>query len=293
LIDRGVELRRKRDHAGALEVFGRAHMLAPSALTLAQMGLAEEPLRRWEDSEVHLMAALADRSAPWIQQHRQQIETELSKVRGHFGELVVSGTPRGARVNINGRERGVLPLPQTVRVGEGSVQVQITAGGHQPYSATVVVSAGGRNRLNVALEPVKIVEVYPDAAGRSPGQRGRAESETTRDGGVIQRREGRPSPAESSWKTPAGIALVGVGVVGTIVGAVLVLKGTGSACDQPTSPGFACNTTRSSRRWVGWGFLGGGLGLAATGGLVLYSGRRVQVAATLAPSQFLVLKGAL
>src|SRR5215831_4316633 len=67
LIEQGVALRTKRQLTEALDLFRQAHALAPSAKTLAQMGLTEANLKRWVDAETHLDAALNAHDTPWIE----------------------------------------------------------------------------------------------------------------------------------------------------------------------------------------------------------------------------------
>ena len=59
LIVRGLELRRAAKPGEALELFQRAHALAPSPRTMGQIGLVEASLEHWLDAETHLTASLA------------------------------------------------------------------------------------------------------------------------------------------------------------------------------------------------------------------------------------------
>src|SRR5690348_1479409 len=70
MIARGLDLRRQGKPAEALEMFQRAHAIAPSARTLGQMGLVEGTLEHWTDAEDHLTAALAASDDPWIRKNR-------------------------------------------------------------------------------------------------------------------------------------------------------------------------------------------------------------------------------
>src|SRR5690349_2291240 len=65
LIKQGFQLRLQAKNAEALELFARAHAIAPSGKTFAQMGVAEVALGHWVDAEAHLEAALARHDSPW------------------------------------------------------------------------------------------------------------------------------------------------------------------------------------------------------------------------------------
>src|SRR5260221_7251932 len=98
LVARGVELRKKGDHAGALREFQAAHAKQPSGRTLAQMGIAEATLKLWTDAEDHLSQAL-DSTAPWVEKNRPTLEQTLQTVRAHTAEVSVYG-PTGATLTI-------------------------------------------------------------------------------------------------------------------------------------------------------------------------------------------------
>jgi hypothetical protein len=253
LIDKGIELRRQGNHSSALELFERAYALEPSPLAMAQRGLAEQPLKRWADSETHLLAALATPNDPWVAKNRVHLEFALSKVREHIGELVLTGSPAGAEVWVNGASRGKLPLGAPLRVGEGEVQMQVTAPGYQPLVSSTRVAGGGKAAVSVQLEQVRFVEVPP------PGSRDAA-----------------------GWWTPRRIvssALIGGGVAASAVGIGLLARGGGSDCEQ----GFACISGSPSRA-PGWALLGVGIGAAAAGGIVLFTAPSTRVELGLGPS---------
>src|SRR5262245_62039299 len=70
LIARGLELRRQAKPEQALQMFQRAHALAPSPRTLGQMGLVEASLEHWLDADAHLTASLATPGDVWVKKNR-------------------------------------------------------------------------------------------------------------------------------------------------------------------------------------------------------------------------------
>src|SRR4029079_8120449 len=70
LIARGLELRRDSKPEQALEMFQKAHALAPSPRTLGQMGLVEASREHWLDAEAHLIASLATPDDAWVRKNR-------------------------------------------------------------------------------------------------------------------------------------------------------------------------------------------------------------------------------
>ena len=118
LVAKGVELRKKGDHAGALREFQAAHAKDPSGRTLAQMGIAEATLQRWVDAENHLSQAL-ESTMPWVEKNRATLEQTLQTVRTHTTEISIYGTT-GAVVTLEDKVVGRIPLPSVPRVNEGS-----------------------------------------------------------------------------------------------------------------------------------------------------------------------------
>lgn len=80
----GVEDRRAHKDAEALEQFQLAQRLRPSPRSLAQIGLAEHALGRWQDAARDLQSALQVKDDPWIEKNRAVLEEALKKVRTHL-----------------------------------------------------------------------------------------------------------------------------------------------------------------------------------------------------------------
>ncbi len=100
LYREGVELRGAGRDEDALARFQRAHEIAPSGRTLAQIGFAEQALGRFRDAHRHLMEARATQE-PWVTEHRQLIDESLA--------VVSRGLERGGETN-----GGLDPAPPIV-----------------------------------------------------------------------------------------------------------------------------------------------------------------------------------
>src|SRR5579862_3231353 len=122
LIEQGLDLRRDGKPEEALELFRRAHTLAPSSRTFGQMGLVEASLRKWVDGETHLAVSLSNPDDSWVIKNRAFLDEALAQCRQHLGELAVSG-PAGVEVLVAGRLAGTLPAVPTLRLAEGTVAV--------------------------------------------------------------------------------------------------------------------------------------------------------------------------
>jgi hypothetical protein len=171
IILEGVERRRQRDDGGALELFQQAYALAPTPRAAAQMGLAEQALKRWVESHRHLCEALRASDDPWIRQHRAVLEQSQRTVAARIGLLEVGGEPAGAAVTVNDQASGTLPITDPLAVAPGSVRVGVRAQGHVPSTVTLTLAAGQRSRIDVRLErerPPALVQIPIDRPSPPP-----------------------------------------------------------------------------------------------------------------------------
>ncbi len=94
------------------------------------------------------------------------------------GAVVVESTPPGARVEVDGTERGATPLTLTLAAGEHHLKLSLE--GYRPVAETVAVEGGGRvartytlevapSRLSIVSEPAgAAVTVDGEAVGETP-----------------------------------------------------------------------------------------------------------------------------
>jgi hypothetical protein len=261
LVAKGVELRKKGDHAGALRDFQAAHAKEPSGRTLAQMGIAEATLHLWVDAENHLSQAL-ESTMPWVEKNRATLEQTLQTVRTHTTEISIYGTT-GAVVTLEDKVVGRIPLPSVPRVNEGTVTVKVESRGYRPFVQTLPAKGGSQLIVTATLEPLLpepalvAAPVVPLVA--SPGHG-----------------SGDVSSSARPWRRWTGIGLLAVGVVAATWGIVwIAVDGNGSWSD-------------SNRVWdtrtPGWFILGGGIAASVGGGYLLYSSRHGEVQVAASPS---------
>ena len=260
LVAKGVELRKKGDHAGALLQFQTAHEREPSGRTLAQMGIAEATLQRWVDAENHLSQAL-ESSMPWVEKNRATLEQTLQTVRTHTAEISIYGTT-GAVVTLEDKVVGRIPLPTIPRVNEGDVTVRVESPGHKPFLQTLPAKGGSRLIVTATLEPLAPPPPPPASVSAAVPL---VSASPAPDGDM--------SPTRP-WRRWTGMGLLATGVVAATWGIVWI------AVDGNSS------WSNSERVWdtrtPGWFILGGGVAAAIGGGYLLYSSRHgeVQVAAS-------------
>jgi hypothetical protein len=255
LIEEGLHLRRDGRPAEALDLFRRAHAIAPSPRTFGQMGLVEASLRQWVEGENHLSVSLANPDDPWVLKNRAFLDEALSLCRRHVGDLVVSGAA-GTEVFVAGKSIGTLPAVPAVRLAEGTVSVSASAPGFQPFERTVTIEAAGRTPLAIALVP--IAATAPSTTPPPVPTSTAVPSPTL----VATPATAAPQPKASNWHTWAGLTVAAVGAAALGWGAVwIAINGK----DDGTGNAYVTRTP-------GWILAGAGAATLAGGITILLTG---------------------
>jgi hypothetical protein len=155
LIRQANALRQKGQDPAALPLVREAYDVARSPRTAAQLGLVELALGYWVSSDDHLSEALAPSGHPWIERNRKILEEARANARAHVGTLIIEGRPEGADVRVNFVRAGNLPMAAPIKVGEGSVTIEVTANGYEEQKRTIVVRGASTERIRFDLVSVK------------------------------------------------------------------------------------------------------------------------------------------
>jgi hypothetical protein len=277
LIREALELRKAGKDARAYPLLQKAYEIHTAPRTAIQLGLVEMQLGYWLEAEQHLGEGLASQRDPWVFNNRASIESSLARVKAAIGEIVVTGTPAGAEVLLNGRPGGKLPLEAPIRAGEGPAKLELRAPGHESVTRSLRILGGRREMINVTMEPTR--------AGSSIAQNGIAPIDHRL---TAPAKDTPPAGANrEAWKW-TGVALGAAGVVGAAAGVTYLLQRSG--CDS-LPPGAVCNEQPRTAT-PGLILLGSGVVAAVTGSVLWYRNRNLQVGLAFAPGPMLVLKGA-
>src|SRR6266700_243087 len=154
LIRQGVELRQQGRDAPALPLFQKAYDLVATPRTAGQLGCGEMALGYWLDAEQHLNEALGAPDDAWVAKNMGVLKSALARVQGNLAEVVIGGGPAGARVLVNRRSAGALPLDRPVRVAKGKVDIEVSAPGYAAETRTLQIAGGERARITAELAPI-------------------------------------------------------------------------------------------------------------------------------------------
>jgi tetratricopeptide (TPR) repeat protein len=207
LIREATALRRAGKDAQAYPLLQTAYRAETTPRTAAQLGLVEMQLGYWLLAEQHLTEALASPRDPWVWTNRSTLETSLGRAKAAIGELIVTGSPPGAMVVVNGKEAGALPLSEPIRLGEGPANVEVRSPGYEPGVRSLSVVGGRREKITLAL-------VRKGTAGSDVGPQVTAVPDQT-----VAAERGRFASLARPLAWTAGAAALGamsLGVYGTV-----------------------------------------------------------------------------
>jgi hypothetical protein len=191
LIRKGIELRQQGRDATALPLFQKAYDLVATPRTAGQLGCGEMALGYWVDADQHLGEALAATDDAWVARNLTTLKDAYARVKNNIGEVVVSGIPAGAKVAVNRRSVGVLPLMKPVRVAKGRVEIEVSAPGF--VARTESLQVGGGEHLHFAAD---LVRAAPESA--ATGQPTRAPPVASAEAAAAPPVPQTPSPRPSS-----------------------------------------------------------------------------------------------
>jgi tetratricopeptide (TPR) repeat protein len=163
LIKKGVELRKKRQDAEALELFRQAHDLDPTARSLAQIALAEQALGKWLEAEAHLREALARTTDPWIRSNLHPLQKAAAEIAEHLATIAIRNAPEGASIRLGDSPPKPGPFAETRVLCDIPVHIAATAPGYLPSKRTLTPACGKKEiiALRMEKEPPALDRVAP------------------------------------------------------------------------------------------------------------------------------------
>lgn len=146
----GVELLKSGKLEAALEQFERSREVVPrakntinAAICLERLGRADEALERYRE--------VRERYASEIDAAEQErLGTVIQGLTAKVGAVTVRSNVRDAKVQVNGRPRGVAGAPLQLMPGKHSLR--IVAAGYVPFTAPVEIRAGEAIEIEASLD---------------------------------------------------------------------------------------------------------------------------------------------
>jgi hypothetical protein len=286
LIRRSIEARRAGDDQGALRLLRQAYADGQTPHAAGQLGLCEQAMGLWAEAEAHVVEALKAANDPWVRKNHAVLIEDVSVIRSHLARVEVHGEPAGARVTINGKDVGALPLAEPVRVAAGDVDIAVAAPGLATARKSVHVEAGQYEHVTLSAAaapattapatttvpatpstPSTTAAPAPDAAAPSSPPVVKASYEAPDTSGVW-----RPRAKWIAWG--AGVVALGVGVYGIAENTHLAsvfdsagcsIKGGQPVMDSTGAPSSVCTTKHSDYESASHLAVGAFIGAAVLG----------------------------
>lgn len=214
----GLKLLEQGDAAHALEKFTSAYSLVPSPRVLFNMGRAHFELGHGAEAYEcfdHFLSE-AENVPP---RSRADAELMRSQLRTTVALIQVAG-PTGAVVNIDGRNRGRLPLDRPLAVMPGTRTITVEKDDKTVSDKRLYLAEGTTTRLVVEVAPSPSPPLAPVALVPS-GASSTAPAVDLSGGAAaeITRRIDKPSILGRWWFWAAATAVVAGGAIGVAAGA--------------------------------------------------------------------------
>jgi hypothetical protein len=134
---------------GALELFEKAYRLDPAPVILGHMAKVHDRKGNLAKAREMYEQWVATETDPGrLSKARVRLEDILERIPG---KLVVTATPAGAAVKVDGRS---VAAGAAVELKRGGHDVEVTLAGHAPEKRTAEIRPGGETRLGVELKPL-------------------------------------------------------------------------------------------------------------------------------------------
>jgi hypothetical protein len=215
----GLKLLDQGDAVNALEKFTAAYSLVPSPRVLFNMGRAHFELGHGAEAYdcFDRFLAEAENVPP---KSRADAELIRSQLRTTVALIQVAG-PTGAVVNIDGRNRGRLPLDRPLAVMPGTRTITVEKDDKTVSEKRLYLAEATTTRLVVEVAPSLASPVVPVAAMASGASSSPAPVVDLSAGAAteVTRRIDKPSILGKWWFWTAATAVVAGGVIGVAAGA--------------------------------------------------------------------------
>lgn len=151
-FDRAIALYNNGDLDTALAEFEAAYQTYPTAGVLYNIGLVQKGLHHYPEAITAFERYLADIKDP-PRERVTEVTQLIAELRAVLGQLVLTITPAGAAVVIDGRSAGEAPLAPVPLVA-GHHVIELSAPDHEPLRKEATIVAGKPLALQLDLKAI-------------------------------------------------------------------------------------------------------------------------------------------
>ncbi len=151
---KGVGLFKEGDFGAALAEFKAAYQAVPSFEVLYNLGLTERRLFKYGQAVKTLNRYLEEGGKKVPPDRRESVVSELSQIRSLTSKVTVTVEGPAARVNVDGEDVGLSPLPEAILLGPGKHTIKATRDAEpEPVEVTFELASGSSKEVALAFKP--------------------------------------------------------------------------------------------------------------------------------------------
>jgi hypothetical protein len=99
---------------------------------------------------------------------KEQVNKEITALKGRVAELTITADVEGAEVLVDGVSAGTLPLSEPVRVSAGVRQLQVRKAGYETNTRTETIAGGDNAHFDFKLQAIPATQTTPTVATTPP-----------------------------------------------------------------------------------------------------------------------------
>jgi hypothetical protein len=159
---KGLELVRAEEWDAALAEFYASREIFPTQVALKNAAICLGQLKRHAEAAEMYRELLSRFGASVSPEEKKSITDALADLATRVGKVVVTASPQGSTVVVDGRQRGKTPLSAAIELDAGTHRLRIWKAGYETFETDVVI-AGNQSKSIVtelvALEAAGILVV--------------------------------------------------------------------------------------------------------------------------------------
>jgi hypothetical protein len=227
-FDQGVAAFAKENYTASLEAFVRSYSLNPKASVLFNIAMCRKALFLYVDSLATFRKYLTDGASKVTPERRAEVEQAIAEMERLIGGVVITGAPVGARVSIDGAERGAAPFTRPLPADPGKHIVEVRCDGYEPMRADIAVASGAETTVQAELEKAAVMSA---TAVTQPATANVGDAATAEHGAQPE----VPAPVDDGERKRrlllgvGGVAALALGAAGVGVGGYFTHEGSKDA----------------------------------------------------------------
>ncbi len=151
LFEQGVEAASRGDYAAAITAFSRSFELFPHAATLKNLALYEDEAGRPADAFASWSLLLRQYGEQVSAQTRGEAQGRVAELDAVLATVTITANVEGARVLVDGRDVGTVPLAGALRLGPDEHVFEARREGYQDVRVKRLVGEGAVVTVELAL----------------------------------------------------------------------------------------------------------------------------------------------